>query len=266
MFTGAPPAAPGNAGGGSVPAPRSPARARQRAGGAPVPHWETCGQAWIGLLQQVLADPSPAPDDRGPVLEGQPALFEIGSCSRADPILARYGQPARMEAYDRKFTENTVCPPFKYSYGARLRDFLGVDQLGWAAGLLARRPYSKSAWLALTGPGEDPEAVPCLSALAFRCRGGLLHTSAVFRSQNAFTSYLNYLPLHDIQAAMARKLALPCGPMRVYVDIPHVYADDVPEIRRILRAAAPRTRCERKRRLPGPADRPRRDDGGLRAH
>ncbi len=226
--------------------------------------WPSCGRAWLGLMRHVLSRPALAPDDRGPVLEGPAALFEIGGFSRSDPVLLRHGQPGLLAVYDRKFTEDIVCPPFRYSYGARLRDFHGADQLAWVAGLLAARPASKSGWVSLTGPGEDPAAVPCLAALAFRCRNGRLQASAVFRSQNAYTAYLNYLPLRDIQAAMAQRLGLPCGLMRVYIDVPHLYADDAPAARRILRATAHRTRSDWTPRLPGAADRPGRDGRGLR--
>lgn len=216
--------------------PGSQPAVRRAPGGAPG-SWPTCGRAWLALLRHVLTDPAPAADDRGPVLEGPAALFEIAGFSRADPVLARYGKPELISLYDRKFTDDTVCPPFKYSYGARLRDFHGVDQLGWAARLLERRPSSKSGWLSLTGPGEDPSQVPCLAAVAFRVRGDGLRASAVFRSQNAFTAYLNYLPLRDVQSGMAARLGLACGPMQVFIDVPHLYLADLPEVRRILRAA-----------------------------
>ncbi|MFD0468961.1 hypothetical protein ACFQ0B_12075 [Nonomuraea thailandensis] len=35
--------------------------------------------------------------------------------------------------------------------------------------------------------------------------------TATFRSQNAYTSYLNYLPLADVHAAMAAKLEVERG-------------------------------------------------------
>lgn len=199
--------------------------------------WRTCGQAWLALLRHVLTGACPADDDRGPVLEGPAALFEITAFSREDPVLASFGDLRRMALYDRKFTSSEVIPPFKYSYGARLRDTGGVDQVGWAVRLLTDRPYSKSAWISLTFPGERPDAVPCLAAVAFRRRSGFVHASAVFRSQNAFTAYLNYLPLRDVQSEVSHALGLPCGPMRVYIDVPHVYVADAPEVRRILRAA-----------------------------
>ncbi len=197
---------------------------------------QTCGEAWVALMRHVLAHACPATDDRGPVLEAPAALLEIMAFSRADPIVAKYGQPGKMALYERKFTENAICPPFKYSYGARLRESGGVDQLAWVTRLLTDRPYSKSGWISLIMPGERPQSVPCLAALAFRDRGNALHLSAVFRSQNAFTAYLNYLPLRDVQAGVAQELRLPCGPMRVYIDVPHVYVDDAPEVHKILRA------------------------------
>lgn len=198
--------------------------------------WPDCGRAWLALMRHVLAAAWPADDDRGPVLEGPPALFEIAAFPAADPVLARFCDPGKAALYARKFTEDSVVPPFKYSYGSRLRELQGVDQIGWVARLLAARPYSKSGWISLTVPGEDPDAVPCLAAAAFRRRRGELSISAIFRSQNAYTAPLNYLPLRGVQAQVARRLGLPCGPMRVYVDVPHVYVADAVEVRAILDA------------------------------
>ena len=198
--------------------------------------WGTCGQAWVALLQHVIGAAEPADDDRGPVLEGPPALFEVIRLGWSDPLITRFAEAPEIELYTRKFTSTTVCAPFKYSYGARLRELQGVDQLAWVKRLLASRPHSKSGWISLTVPGERPDAVPCLTGLAFRARHETLQMSAVFRSQNAYTSYLNYLPLRDVQKGIAAFLSLPCGPMRVYVDVPHLYIADVGKVEAILSA------------------------------
>ncbi|MGN9837336.1 hypothetical protein ACTMTI_04330 [Nonomuraea sp. H19] len=174
-------------------------------------------------------------DDRGPVIEGPPVLFEIARVSRNDPIIERYGDPDRLALYSRKFSEDAIVPPFKYSYRARIG-----SQLGWAADLLRARPHSKSAWISLTIPGEPYDAVPCLIGLAFRIRNDALVMTATFRSQNAYTSYLNYVPLADLQAGMARKLRLERGPMRVFVDVPHVYLADSTQVLEVTRPARPR--------------------------
>ena len=199
-------------------------------------HWASCGQAWVALMRHVTDVAEPADDDRGPVIEGPPVLFEMTGLGWNDPLISRFAEPSEVERYARKFTSTSVCAPFKYSYGARLRDFHGVDQLAWVRRLLTERPYSKSGWISLTGPGERLDAVPCLTGLAFRARCETLQMSAVFRSQNAYTSYLNYLPLHDIQAGLAAALELSCGPMRVYVDVPHLYIADADTVHAILSA------------------------------
>ncbi|MFC7591416.1 hypothetical protein ACFQYP_52770 [Nonomuraea antimicrobica] len=116
-------------------------------------------------MRHVWSAGKPADDDRGPVIEGPAVLFDIARVSGDDPIIARYGDPDRLALYRRKFSEEVVVPPFKYSYGARL-----AGQLGWAADLLRVKPYSKSAWISLTAPGEEYDAVPCLIGLAFRIR------------------------------------------------------------------------------------------------
>ncbi|GAA2675396.1 MULTISPECIES: thymidylate synthase family protein [Nonomuraea] len=193
--------------------------------------WASCGEAWIWLMRHVRASGEPADDDRGPVIEGPAVLFEISDVRWDDPILREYGDPVKRMLYARKFTEAEVIPPFKYSYGQRL-----TPQMEWAIRLLRARPYSKSAWVSLTRPGEPYDAVPCLAAVAVRIRDGALAMTATFRSQNAYTCYLNYVPLREVQAGIARDLGLDCGPMRVFVDVPHLYLADLTQVERIARS------------------------------
>ncbi|MFI6814120.1 hypothetical protein ACIBG7_17015 [Nonomuraea sp. NPDC050328] len=176
-------------------------------------------------MRHVRAYGTPADDDRGPILEAPAVLFTIKQISHDDPLLARHGDPAKAALYARKFTEEQVVAPFKYSYGERIN-----GQLTWAADVLRRKPYSKSAWISLTRPAEPPNEVPCLAGVAFRIRQDRLVLTAAFRSQNAYTSYLNYVPLSDVQAGMARNLGLGCGPMHVFVAVPHLYLSDLTEV------------------------------------
>lgn len=187
--------------------------------------WASCGEAWLWLIRHVLAYGTPADDDRGPVLEAPAVLFTIKQVRHDDPLLIRYGDPAKAALYARKFTEERIVAPFKYSYGERVN-----GQLRWVAEVLRAKPYSKSAWISLTRPGEPHNEVPCLAGVAFRIRRDRLVMTAAFRSQNAFTSYLNYVPLSDVQAGMARNLGLGCGAMDVFVAVPHLYLSDLGEI------------------------------------
>jgi thymidylate synthase len=83
--------------------------------------------------------------------------------------------------------------------------------------------------------------VPCLAALAFRVRSSRVSMTATFRSQNAYTSYLNYLPLRVVQLEVAGAMGLPAGTMRVFVDVPHVYIADTGAVTSVLARTAMRT-------------------------
>jgi thymidylate synthase len=200
--------------------------------------WHTCGEAWIGLMRLVWTRGEAGLDDRGPIIEAPPRLFEIATLGWDDPIVRAYGDADAVARYTAKFTRTDVVPPFKYSYGARLRDLRGVDQLDWVTGLLLSRPWTKSGWISLTVPGERRDAVPCLAALAFRIRSRRVAMTATFRSQNAYTSYLNFLPLREVQLEVAERLGLPTGAMRVFIDVPHIYLADAGEVAAVLAGMA----------------------------
>ncbi|MEU8379115.1 hypothetical protein [Streptosporangium sp. NPDC048865] len=185
-------------------------------------------------MRHVTDNGGPALDDRGPIIEAPAVLFEVTGLAWDDPVLKCYGDAGKIPLYSSKFSERSVVPPFKYSYGGRLRQFLGVDQLGWVADVLRAKPYTKSGWISLTAPGEPHDAVPCLTSLAFRLRAGRLVMTAAFRSQNVFTSYLNYVPLRGIQSEVADGLTVGCGSMRVFVDVPHIYTADEAAVGEIL--------------------------------
>jgi thymidylate synthase len=193
--------------------------------------WDTCGQAWIGLLRHVWAKGEAGLDERGPIIEAPPYLFEIESLSGNDPVLRAYARRIPTKA------------PLKDSWPARLRELQGVDQLDWVVRTLRARPWSTRGWIPLTVPGDCEDEMPSLTAVAFRIvasgpRSGGLVMTATFRVQDAVTSHLTYLMLRAVQLEVAEGLGLPAGPMRVFVDVPHVYVADAEEVARVLMAVA----------------------------
>jgi thymidylate synthase len=193
--------------------------------------WDTCGQAWIGLLRHVWARGEAGLDEKGPIIEAPPYLFEIASLSRDDPVLRAHARP---------IPARTVV---KDSWPARLRELQGVDQLAWVVRTLRARPWSTRGWISMTVPGDYEEEMPSLTAMAFRIiasgpRSGGLVMTAMFRAQDAVTSHLTYLLLRSVQFEVADGLGLPAGPLRVFVDVPHVYVVDAEEGARVLTAVA----------------------------
>lgn len=197
-----------------------------------VRRWETCGRAWVGVLRHVWRSGEAGMEERGPIIEGTPILFEVASLSWEDPILREYGDNARLVRRAEERTRRTV----RGAYGPRLRDLQGVDQISWVTGLLRARPWTTSAWISLTVPGESGDGVPCLAALSFRIRGYRLIMTAMFRSQNVYRGYLSYIPLRALQVEVAEELGLPTGPLRVFIDVPHVDVADAERVATVLAA------------------------------
>ncbi|GAA2144588.1 thymidylate synthase family protein [Actinomadura napierensis] len=197
-----------------------------------VRRWETCGRAWIGVLRHVWAAGVAGMEDVGPIIEGPPLMFEISSLSWEDPILLKHGDRDRIARRAQERARDAVTG----RYGPRLRDLDGVDQLRWVVGLLRARPWTTSAWISLTLPGEDAAAVPCLTALSFRIRGYRLIMTGMFRSQDVFRGYLAYIPLREVQLQVAEELGLPAGPLRVFVDVPHVRVAEAERVAAVLAA------------------------------
>lgn len=197
-----------------------------------VRRWETCGQAWIGALRHVWAAGEAGLEDGGPIIEGPPMLFEIGSLSWEDPILLEYGDRARLVRRAQERTRRVVHG----RYWPRLHDLDGHDQIQWVVELLRARPWTTSAWISLTIPGEPADGLPALTALSFRIRGYRLGMTAMFRSQNVHRAYLMYIPLREVQAGVAEELGLPAGPLRVFVDVPHIHVVDAERVASVLAA------------------------------
>ncbi|WP_242901332.1 hypothetical protein [Actinomadura terrae] len=197
-----------------------------------VRRFETCGQAWIGVLRHVWTAGVAGMDDCGPIIEGPPVLFEVASLTWEDPLLREHGDRVGLV---RRAQERTR-PDTRGVDRPALRGPGGADQLAWVVDLLRARPWTTSAWISLVLPGEPAEGPPCLTALSFRIRDYRLIMTGMFRSQNVFKGYLTYIPLRAVQLGVAEELGLPSGPLRVFVDVPHVRVADVERVASVLTA------------------------------
>ncbi|WP_245592609.1 hypothetical protein [Actinomadura rifamycini] len=196
-----------------------------------VRRFDTCGRAWIAVLRHVWSAGEAGMADRGPVIEGPPLLFEIAALSRDDPILREHGDRSRLA---RPAGEDGRPGGREGASGGGARP--DADQIRWVVDLLRARPWTTSAWISLAAPGEAgaPTAPTAPTALAFRIRGCLLTLTAMFRAQNVHRAYLAYLPLREVQLHVAERLGLPSGPLRVFVDVPHLAVADADRVAAIL--------------------------------
>lgn len=213
--------------------------------------YRTCGHAWVDLMRSCLRSGHAVDDDKGTILELPPQSFDIGLLEAGDPILRGHGDLGLLPSYREKYLGSAVLPMFGYSYGQRLFSG-GPSPWDEVVARLRLQSWSKSAWLPVILPSDLSGKVPCLAALSLRVRDRRTSVTAIFRSQNLLRCYLNYLPLAELQRDLARCLDLRTGPLRVYVESPHLYERDVPQVRSILAGVGD----------PDPGAEPAADSGG----
>lgn len=185
------------------------------------------GEAWAEYMGVVLRNGRWLPDDREPILEASAISIEIREIQETDPLVREFGDPHIIDIYTRKMFSRELIAELSSTYGARLFDWEGVDQVSKAVERLSKKWWSKSAAIGLISPTETMPRVPCLINLVPLVRSHELVLNAMFRSQNSFNSYGNFIGLHVLQRHMARQLDIQTGSLRVFVAAPHIYRSDI---------------------------------------
>lgn len=196
---------------------------------------ESCGSVWVKYMKSILQDGDEIRDGSEIIIEGPAATLKFVDFKNPDPILKRYANLGLLDAYRQKLFSTHIVSPFKYSYGQRLFDHNGINQIEWLKNLLLKKRESKSASVSLLSPNEKPDAVPCLVNLMCKIRAEKLLLTCVFRSQNALKSFANYIALRELQDKIAEVFRIESGPLISFVHSPHIYADDHPIVAKIIK-------------------------------
>ncbi|MBI4785651.1 MAG: hypothetical protein HY782_01205 [Chloroflexi bacterium] len=143
----------------------------------------------------------------------------------------------QLDAYYPQLLTATRPENIAYTYGERLFDFNGRDQIAAMVQDLRATRYSRRAVAALWDPARDPGSAdpPCLNLLQARVRDGKLHLTAYFRSHDIFRAWLtNAFGLRKLQAEIAERVGdSMLGDLAIISQSAHVYADSWDAARQI---------------------------------
>lgn len=202
---------------------------------------DTPGDAWRAQMALVLERGRTVRDGDVELREVLNVLCVVERPTERDPIVERFGDPEMIAFMQRNFNETEVIPSFGYSYGQRMRDYDGVNQLERVVELLRQKPDSKSATITLGRPGHDDRHHPCINVLDFKLRDGQLQLACFFRSQDAGSKlYADILALGDLLHDVARRVGCPPGRLLIFVVSSHIYETDESRVREILAACETR--------------------------
>jgi len=146
-----------------------------------------------------------------------------------------------LDAYAKQLLDSDK-KDFVYTYGERLRAWGGgvtepVDQVAEVISKLKDNPNSRRATCVTWIPPVDANAeeVPCLITLDFKNRGGVLHATALFRSNDMFGAWpANAYGLNKVNEHVASAASLKAGSLTTHSISAHVYDHDYKNIKKIL--------------------------------
>jgi len=127
------------------------------------------------------------------------------------------------------FEQETLVPELgnAKSYGHRLRNYKGKDQLQWVKNKLKTKPETKSATITLVMPDEDTTYIPCVSLLDFKIRNNTLLMTATCRSLDlGKKAVFNFLALKKIADEIKDELALTNLILNIHIISAHIYEKD----------------------------------------
>jgi len=190
---------------------------------------ETIGEAWLETARRILREGAAAVYDGEPTKELAHLAIHVTAPDPADPTIARLADPEWLDWMRRNFTEPGDVAELggARSYGRRLRDYGGRDQVAWVIERLAD-PECRSAAITTFEPHTDTLYVPCISLLDFWRVSGPLELVVYAHSLDfGKKAYGNLVELARLQHEVAGAVGCAVGSLLVHAKSAHVYGPEL---------------------------------------
>lgn len=202
-------------------------------------------EVWVHLLAAVLA--FGRRDLTAYTVQQRELLDVVATIQDEDP--AEFFLPEwvpltreQLDAYYPQLLTSRRPENIAYTYGERLFDFNGRDQIAAMVDELRATRYSRRAVAGLWDPARDARSVdpPCLNLIQARVRDGKLYLTAYFRSHDVFRAWLmNAFGLRKLQAEIAERVGdCMIGDLVIVSQSAHIYADSWEPVRAVTREHA----------------------------
>lgn len=145
-----------------------------------------------------------------------------------------------LRAYFKEFF-NSERGEQAYTYGERLLDYFGIDQVKIMVKKLREFSYNKGAVAILWQPTIDnfpkrkPWHTPCLTLIQGICQKEKLHLTAYFRSNDVFGAWpLNAFALRKLQTVLAEKIKKQVGLLTIISQSAFIDDHDLGAARKVV--------------------------------
>lgn len=194
----------------------------------------TSGKNWVNYCKYVLDYGCKFYDENETIKELLDVMLIFDTFDPKDIIFNKFADKDLIRLYRKKMETTKIVPELNASYGKRLYDQLGINQIDWLINRLKNKPETKAATISLLLPNDPGPRIPCLSLIDIKIREGRLHLTGFFRSQNAFRSYGNFIAVYYLHKKIAHATGYPMGKMKFMVSSAHIYEKDVNSVKELL--------------------------------
>lgn len=192
------------------------------------------GENWLNYCKQVLNYGVKFYDEDEKIKELLDVVLIFNHFDPKDRIFNKFADKNLIKLYRKKMDTTEIVPELNASYGKRLYDQLGVNQIDWIIKRIKTKPETKAATISLLLPNDPGPRIPCLSVIDIKIREGRLHLTGFFRSQNAARSYANFIAIHYLHKKIAKATGYPIGQMKFMILSAHIYEKDIKSVQELI--------------------------------
>jgi thymidylate synthase len=200
---------------------------------------QTLGEAWLETSRRILEDGDDATYDGLATRELALVTLTVADPDERDPLIASLADSEWLAWMHSNFTlpDDVAALGGARSYGARLRDYGGRDQVAWVVERLGADPGTRSATITTFEPLTDTTYIPCVSLLDFWLRGDALDLVVYAHSLDfGKKAYGNLVELARLQAEVAARIDAAAGSLTIHVKSAHVYEPELALMGRLVSA------------------------------
>ncbi|MBD3253705.1 MAG: hypothetical protein GF383_01355 [Candidatus Lokiarchaeota archaeon] len=188
---------------------------------------ESIEEAWKRVRDLVLANGQKVFDEGRELSEVLNISIQIASPLAENEI--NINQNTKMKSWmEDNFSKIKKIKELdnSWSYGWRLYNFQGTDQIEWVINKLKAKPESKSATITMLQKAGAEPYVPCVSLLDFKIRNNSLYVIATCRSLDIGQKALyNFYSLRQVAEKVMKALNLTQMIFHIHINSAHIYLD-----------------------------------------
>jgi len=208
-------------------------------------HGQTTAQTWLKILQNIMRygrNKTTRYTQENELKELLNVMAVVYDEDPDKPHLPHYFPFTQkdLDSYYPQVLSAKQIPGIAYTYGQRLRNHDGVDQIAKIIELIKTRPFSKKMIAFTANVAQDWNQVnkgdtPCLTQVVFSIQDGKLFATTHFRSQDMVHGWpRNVFSLRKLQKIIADETGYIMGAFVMITHSAHIYSDDYALVEKIL--------------------------------